>query len=162
MQEIRELWSKVSGVLDLGNANEELQRRLNTSENMVQTLTQQIEGLRSGNLELIRQLNSSSSSPAAVGKKAYDDTVDAAVRNLTAERERYNELMQKYQAKVEATIADERALINKIEGLKSEVGHLNRDNVLLKARCSELLKENVELKSKQVVEQTPLPQRVFN
>jgi len=127
------LVAQLSAQLDLAAANSDLRKKLTEKDETIHTLTQQIEGLRSGNMELVRQLNSGNGGGSS-SKKVLNDTVEVAVRNLTAERERYAELERKHNV----VLADEKALIAKIDSFKKE---------LMTIKAEKQINENIKLKA---------------
>jgi len=150
---IKELVNTLSSELDLKGANQDLMKRVMSLEATNQALVEQCDVIRSGNINLLQQLQTNSKAVEVNGKitdTQYQDTIKVFAKNLEHEKQRYEEMERKYAHTIETNLADQKALLTKIEALKAQVQKHQREVLLVKQEKQELLNENVTLKAKLV------------
>jgi len=150
---IHELVNKLSSELDLKGCNQDLTKRVRSLEAANQALVEQNDVIRSGNMNLLQQLQTNSKAVEQNGKitdSQYQDTMKVFAKNLEYEKNRFEEMERKYTHTIETNAADGKALLAKIEGLKQENQRMKRENLLIKQEKQELVNEVITLKARLV------------
>jgi len=126
--------------------NSGLMKRVMSLEATNQALVEQCDVIRSGNMNLLQQLQANSKAVEVNGKitdTQYQDTIKVFAKNLEHEKQRYEEMERKYAQMIETNLADQKALLAKVQQHQREV-------LLVKQEKQELLNENITLKAKLV------------
>ena len=88
---IQEMFNKLSSELDLKGANQDLMKRNMSLEATNQALVEQCDVIRSGNMNLLQQLQTNSKTVEVNGKitdTQYQDTIKVFAKNLEHEKQR--------------------------------------------------------------------------